>query len=207
MFILKSSQWAISYLPLSVVFLFTALVFLNAALKSWLKISGLSPTELGLIFTMSLVGASIPTWGTSTYMIAVIAAPQYFASPENQWQSKVVAHIEEWLVPSADRRVDRAAVLVDQPGDGHLLLVSLYRRRAAQAVGRIRAPALRANGTAAAAHLAAQGLQLARLCPQHRVLGRLRHPLLHGDVECGHLFHAGLPADPARPFRSHPHRP
>ncbi|MDP6702492.1 MAG: hypothetical protein QGH25_22750, partial [Candidatus Latescibacteria bacterium] len=32
MFILKSSQWAISYLPLSVVFLFTALVFLNAAL-------------------------------------------------------------------------------------------------------------------------------------------------------------------------------
>ena len=100
MFILKSSQWTISYLPLSVVFLFTGLVFLNAAVKSWLKISGLSSTELGLIFTMSLVGASIPTWGTSTYLIAVIAAPQYFASPENQWQSKVVAHIEEWLVPS-----------------------------------------------------------------------------------------------------------
>ena len=43
--------------------------------KSSLKINGLSTTELGLIFTMSLVGASIPTWGTSTYMIAVIAAP------------------------------------------------------------------------------------------------------------------------------------
>ncbi len=67
---------------------------------SYRYVSGLSSTELGLIFTMSLVGASIPTWGTSTYLIAVIAAPQYFASPENQWQSKVVAHIEEWLVPS-----------------------------------------------------------------------------------------------------------
>ena len=88
MFILKSSQWAISYLPLSVVFLFTALVFLNATAKSLLKVRGLSTSELGLVFTMALVGASIPTWGTSTYMIAVIAAPQYFASPENQWLSK-----------------------------------------------------------------------------------------------------------------------
>ena len=100
MFILKSSQWAISYLPLSVMFIFTALVFFNAALKTYLKIKGLSTTELGLIFTMSLVGASVPTWGTSTYMIAVIAAPQYFASPENQWQTKVVQHIQEWLVPN-----------------------------------------------------------------------------------------------------------
>ena len=100
MFILHSSQWAISYLPLSVMFIFTGLVFLNAALKTFLKIKGLSTTELGLIFTMSLVGASVPTWGTSTYMIAVIGAPQYFASPENQWQAKVVEHIQQWLVPN-----------------------------------------------------------------------------------------------------------
>ena len=100
MFILKSSQWAISYLPLSVMFIFTALVFFNAALKTYLKIKGLSTTELGLIFTMSLVGASVPTWGTSTYMIAVIGAPQYFASPENQWQAKVLEHIQAWLVPN-----------------------------------------------------------------------------------------------------------
>ncbi len=99
LFVLKSSQWAISYLPLSVVFLFTALVFANATLKSLSKLSGLSSTELGLIFIMSLVGASIPTWGTSTYMIAVISAPQYFASPENQWQDKIVQHARDWLMP------------------------------------------------------------------------------------------------------------
>lgn len=99
LYILKSSQWAISYLPLSVVFLFTMLVFFNATIISVGKIRGLSPTELGLIFTMGLVGASIPTWGTSTYLIAVIAAPQYFASPENQWNEKIVQFIKEWLVP------------------------------------------------------------------------------------------------------------
>ena len=99
LYILKSSQWAISYLPLSVVFLFTVLVFFNATIVSLCKIRGLSPTELGLIFIMGLVGASIPTWGTSTYLIAVIAAPQYFASPENQWNEKIVQFIKEWLVP------------------------------------------------------------------------------------------------------------
>jgi hypothetical protein len=99
LFVLKSSQWAISYLPLSVVFLFTGLVFANATLKSILKIAGLHPSELGVIFIMSLVGASIPTWGTSTYMIAVIAAPQYFASPENQWQDTVVQYARDWLMP------------------------------------------------------------------------------------------------------------
>jgi len=99
MYILKSSQWAISYLPLSVVFLFTLLIFLNATAVSLLKLRGLGPTELGLIFIMALVGASIPTWGTSTYLIAVIAAPQYFASPENQWNEKIVQFIKEWLVP------------------------------------------------------------------------------------------------------------
>jgi len=99
LFVLKSSQWAISYLPLSVVFLFTGLVFANAALKSAFKIAGLHASELGIVFIMSLVGASIPTWGTSTYMIAVIAAPQYFASPENQWQDKVVQYARDWLMP------------------------------------------------------------------------------------------------------------
>ena len=99
MYILKSSQWAISYLPLSVVFLFTMLVFLNATAVSLTKIRGLNPTELSLIFIMALVGASIPTWGTSTYLIAVIAAPQYFASPENQWNEKIVLFIKEWLMP------------------------------------------------------------------------------------------------------------
>jgi hypothetical protein len=102
MFVLKSSQWAISYLPLSVVFLFTALVFANAALKSTLRIAGLAPSELGIVFIMSLVGASIPTWGTSTYMIAVIAAPKFFASPENQWQDKVVQYAKDWLMPRDD---------------------------------------------------------------------------------------------------------
>ncbi|HIG18778.1 MAG TPA: hypothetical protein EYQ31_16635, partial [Candidatus Handelsmanbacteria bacterium] len=99
MYIIHSSQWSISYLPLAVVFLFTALVFFNATIVSLTGIRGLSRTELSLIFMMALVGASIPTWGTSTYLIAVIAAPKFFASAENGWQTTIVKYIKEWLVP------------------------------------------------------------------------------------------------------------
>jgi len=102
MFVLKSSQWAISYLPLSVVFLLTTLVFTNSLIKSCFKIPVLSSPELGIIFIMSMVGASIPTWGTSTYLIAVIAAPKFFASPENQWDLKVLQHAKDWLMPRDD---------------------------------------------------------------------------------------------------------
>ena len=56
---------------------------------------------------MSLVGL-IPTWGTSTYMIAVIAAPKFFASPENQ-QEKVVQYAKDWLMPRDDTEHKRFA--------------------------------------------------------------------------------------------------
>ena len=99
LYVLDSSKWAVGYLPLSVAFLFIALVFFNAACFTLTKRRLLSPTDLGLVLIMAMVGGSIPTWGTSTYLVAVIAAPQYFASPENAWNESVVRFIETWLVP------------------------------------------------------------------------------------------------------------
>ena len=100
MFVLKSSQWAISYLPQRGLSLCGTGLCQRRLSRS--RIAGLSPGELGIVFIMSLVGASIPTWGTSTYMIAVIAAPKFFASPENQWQEKVVQYAKDWLMPRDD---------------------------------------------------------------------------------------------------------
>ena len=99
LYVLDSSKWAVGYLPLSVAFLFITLVFFNAACFSLTGRRLLSPTDLGLIFIMAMIGGSIPTWGTSTYLVAVIAAPQYFASPENAWNESIVRFIKTWLVP------------------------------------------------------------------------------------------------------------
>ncbi|NQT51734.1 hypothetical protein HQ576_06780, partial [bacterium] len=100
---LHSSQWAISYLPLSVVFFFFALVLLNLGLRRAAARVALSRTELIVIFVMALVGASIPTWGTSSYLVSVIATPfSYHATPENQWAEYLHVHLPRWLVPSDD---------------------------------------------------------------------------------------------------------
>ncbi|HUT33002.1 MAG TPA: DUF6785 family protein [Planctomycetota bacterium] len=100
---LHSSQWAISYLPLSVVFFFFVLVLANLGVRRALPALALSRTELVVIFIMALVGASIPTWGTASYLVSLIAAPfSHQATPENLWADYLHPHLRNWLVPTDD---------------------------------------------------------------------------------------------------------
>jgi len=101
---LHSSQWAISYLPLSVVFFFFVLVLANLAVRAVSRTVALSRTELVVIFAMALVGASIPTWGTASYLVSLIAAPfSHLATPENQWAEFLHDHLKPWLVPKDEQ--------------------------------------------------------------------------------------------------------
>lgn len=96
---LHSTMWAISYLPFCVVVFFFAMVLLNAWLGHLRPAWALTRTELIAIFIMMLVGASIPTWGTTSYLISVIAAPQHYASPENRWGDLILPFLPSWLMP------------------------------------------------------------------------------------------------------------
>ena len=101
---LHSSQWAISYLPLSVVFFSFILVLLNLGVRRLSRGLALGRTELIVVFVMALVGASIPTWGTASYLISVISAPfSHNATPENQWAEYLHPHLQNWLVPKDER--------------------------------------------------------------------------------------------------------
>ncbi|MFW6107140.1 MAG: DUF6785 family protein [bacterium] len=101
---LHSSQWAISYLPLGVVFFFFALVLANVAVRRVWRGLALRRTELVVLFAMSLVGASIPTWGTASYLVSLVAAPfSHHATPENQWAAYLHDHLPKWLVPTDER--------------------------------------------------------------------------------------------------------
>ncbi|MBM4033714.1 MAG: hypothetical protein FJ291_18305 [Planctomycetes bacterium] len=98
---LHSSDWAIGYLPLSVVFFFFVLVVANLVLRRLAPIAALARSELMVIFVMALVGASIPTWGTASYLVSLIAAPfSHQATPENQWAEYLHPHLKEWLAPN-----------------------------------------------------------------------------------------------------------
>jgi len=101
---LHSSQWAISYLPLSVVFFFFVLVLVNLGVRRLARAAALSRAELVVVFVMTLVGAAIPTWGTASYLVSLVAAPfSHLATPENQWAEFLHAHLQGWLVPTDER--------------------------------------------------------------------------------------------------------
>ena len=98
---IHSTMWAISYLPFSVVFFFFLLVLLNAAVARARQEAALTQTELIVIFMMGLVAASIPTWGTTSYLVSVIAAPRFFASPENRWAQTILPYLPSWIAPQS----------------------------------------------------------------------------------------------------------
>ena len=96
---LHSSLITDDYMPLAVVFLFLVVVAgLNVVLKLINPNFGLSPYELVVVFIMGLVGASIPTYGLTGHLVATIAAPHYFASPENHWEEYLLRYIPDWAV-------------------------------------------------------------------------------------------------------------
>lgn len=98
---LHSSLITDDYMPLAVVFLFFLIVVaLNPALKLMSRKWAFTPSELIIIFIMGLVGASIPTYGLTGHLIATIAAPYYWATPENHWAEYLHKYIPNWIVPS-----------------------------------------------------------------------------------------------------------
>ncbi len=100
-YILHSSLFACDYMPLGVVLPFLLVVGgLNAVWRYLTPDSALTRGELLIIFIMGLVGSTIPTFGLTGYLISCIAAPYYFASPENQWEQHFHAMIPRWLCPT-----------------------------------------------------------------------------------------------------------
>lgn len=100
-YILHSSLLANDYLPFGVVFPFLVVVMvLNPLLKRLSAGWALRPGELGVVFAMALVGSTLPTFGVSGYLISTIAAPYYYATVENGWETAFHPHLPSWLVPS-----------------------------------------------------------------------------------------------------------
>ena len=59
-----------------------------------------TPAELAVIFIMGLVTTAVSTDGLATFLLACIAAPYYYATPENRWAEFLFEHMPSWLVPS-----------------------------------------------------------------------------------------------------------
>lgn len=73
--------------------------------------SVLSFYEMILVFAMGWIASTVPDQAMTKYLLVVITAPFYFASPENGWEAIFFPYLPEWLVLS-----DRAAARVFYEG-------------------------------------------------------------------------------------------
>ena len=84
-YILRDVLWFCSYLPIGLVFLFMVVVAgLNVVLKIIRRRWGLSSRELFLIYSMIMVGGQPVSYGMTSYLLSIMSAPYYFATPENR---------------------------------------------------------------------------------------------------------------------------
>ena len=65
--------------------------------------AALTAPDLLTIFSMGLIAAMVPDWGMVRYLVSLITAPNYFASPENQWEERFFEYLPQWTVIPNDK--------------------------------------------------------------------------------------------------------
>lgn len=90
-------QIVANYMPLGGIFYLIILVFLvNPLLKSAGPEAAFSVSELALIFIMITAASAVPEYGMMEFLFPYLAAPLYFANPENQWHETIIPNLPDW---------------------------------------------------------------------------------------------------------------
>ncbi len=100
-YVFHGSLMTYSHIPMAMLMVLMIMMFGLAAIA---KMTGwvLSKGEWHAIFAMGIVGASLPCFGLTGYLIGYITAPYYFATEENEWAEHLHPHLPNWLLPSSE---------------------------------------------------------------------------------------------------------
>ncbi len=96
----RSAHMAMANLPLAVLLPFVAWLLVNALLKRFVPRLSLTSAELRLALSMLWVGGSFAGYNWITQWVGAMAAPRYYASPENRWQELIFDYLPWWMFPS-----------------------------------------------------------------------------------------------------------
>ena len=100
-----SGSYVRSQFPMVAFMPFVLWLFLNALLKRvWPRVS-LRRGELLTLFSMLWVVGVLPQWGWIEYWVAIVAAPVYLATPENQWGELLTPHLPWQVLADTSPRV------------------------------------------------------------------------------------------------------
>lgn len=96
--ILNGSYMAIDHMPVAAIMILFLIIFLNALVKRIKWSLGFSSGELLLIYSMMLVACSVTEMGFGSQILPILAAPKYYANPNNDWTNRILSHINKDLV-------------------------------------------------------------------------------------------------------------
>ncbi len=96
----RSAHMAMANLPLAVLLPFVAWLLVNAFLKRFVPRLSMTSAELRLALSMLWVGGSFAGYNWITQWVGAMAAPRYYASPENRWQELIFDYLPWWMFPS-----------------------------------------------------------------------------------------------------------
>ncbi|SVC13157.1 uncharacterized protein METZ01_LOCUS266011, partial [marine metagenome] len=97
----KSASIPVAHFPVAALFPF---VLISLVFNPLLRITGwfrpFRMAELLVIFFMVLTASAIPGWAFTTYWVALVGTPLYFATPQNRWETVFFEYLPDWLVAS-----------------------------------------------------------------------------------------------------------
>ncbi len=100
-----SEGYVQSQFPMMAFIPFVLWLFLNTGLARIWPRAALSQGELLTVFAMVWIVGAIPQWGWMEYWVALMAAPAYMATPENQWAEVVWPFMPWHVFPDSSPRV------------------------------------------------------------------------------------------------------
>lgn len=104
--VIHGSYMSIDFSTAAAIFLFFVLVaIINMAMGKLNKKLALTSPELKTVYIMMTVACAIPTMGLSAQILPILAAPFYYALPENNWADILHPHIKTWLVPQGQTQI------------------------------------------------------------------------------------------------------
>jgi hypothetical protein len=97
--ILKGSQMGIwNTNPGSIFLFFVIAAVLNVALGLLHRSLALDKSELAVVYIMLLIANTLPARGFSGYILPIATGALYYATPENNWQELLHAHLPGWAL-------------------------------------------------------------------------------------------------------------
>jgi hypothetical protein len=90
-------------IALFVFFLFAGLV--HPLLGLIHRQLSLQRAELGVVFIMVMMAATVPTEGFVEHLLPKIVSVFYYATPENEWVELIHPHVKPWIAPQDEQAV------------------------------------------------------------------------------------------------------